>query len=415
MRRDGGREGPDSGAAGEPSTGACLPSHSAGPGASSLTGAFHELGRYVTDETTGRLHANPAPWTRDFGVLFIEQPIGVGFSGAGTRRRPASSAAAAVDLVSALHAFFAARPDLAARPLILAGESYAGRYLPEAADLALRLQDGPVAGGPVDAALPTGPLSFRVRGVAIGNGLVDPESQASMIAPYLHERGLINDTTLAVAAEYNRNLSAAIQEKRWSDAHAFREGVVDYLTTAALPPNGTLLDVRRTTGYDAGNTVRRLLRRNSSRAALGVDAASPSWVRKATDVARALHDDKAVSAAPLVADLLARKLPVLLYFGVEDAKDGSYSAAPWISRLSWPGRAAYDADVTEKLPPQPDGDPGGAVKSGGGLSVAEIYGAGHMAPRDQPQVTRALLGWWVDEEVLGLTGPGVGGNAAAAG
>lgn len=366
-----------------------------------MTGAFHELGRYVTDEATGRLHANPAPWTRDFSVLFIEQPIGVGFSGVGERRRPAFSSAAAVDLVSALDAFFSAHPKLAARPLILAGESYAGRYLPETADLALRLQDGPVPGRPVDGALPKGPLSFRIRGVAIGNGLVDPESQAAMIAPYLHERGLINDTALAVAAEYNKNLSAAVADGRWSDAHSYREGVVDYLTGAALPPNGTLLDVRRTAGYDPGNTVRRLLRRNESRAALGVDAASPPWVRKATDVAKALHDDKAVSAAPLVADVLARGLPVLLYYGVEDAKDGAYSSAPWISRLAWPGRAAYDADAAEVLPRQPDGDPGGVVKSGGGLSVAEIYGAGHMAPRDQPEVTRALLGWWVGDEVLG--------------
>lgn len=368
-----------------------------GPGASSLTGAFYELGRYITDEQAGTLHTNPASWTRDAGVLFIEQPIGVGFSTVGTRRRPTTSAEAAVDFVAALDAFFKKRPDLAARPLILAGESYGGRYVPEIAALATSLANG---GPRTDPILPAGPLSFSLRGIAIGNGLVDPESQAATIAPYLAERGLINDTAVAIAANYTQALSRAVAAKQWSEAHTYREAAVAFLETTALGPNGTLLDVRRKTGYDGNNTVRRLLRRDDVRTALNVDAQSPKWVRKAPEVARALHDDKAVSSAPLVQGLLDGGMPVLLYYGVEDAKDGAYSSAPWISRLAWKGRPAYDAAAVEDLPRQPDGDPGGIFKSGGGLTVAEVYDAGHMAPRDSGGPVREFLSAWIDDTVV---------------
>ena len=382
-----------------------------GPGASSLTGAFYELGRYITDERAGTLHTNPATWTKDAGVLFIEQPIGVGFSTVGGRRRPATSAEAAVDVVAGLDGFFRAHPDLAARPLILAGESYAGRYVPEIAALATSLaNDGPRS----DPVLPKGPLSFSLRGIAIGNGLVDPESQAATIAPYLAERGLINDTAVAIAANYTRELSKAVAHKKWSEAHAAREAAVAFLETTALGVNGTLLDDRRKAGYDANNTVRRLMRRQDVRAALHVDDQSPKWVRKAPEVARALHDDKAVSSAPLVQCLLEGGMPVLLYYGIEDAKDGAYSSAPWISRLSWRGRPAYDAASVDDLPRQPDGDPGGIFKSGGGLTVAEVYDAGHMAPRDSGIPVREFISAWIDDTVVsGQTSVDIGAPAPA--
>jgi carboxypeptidase C (cathepsin A) len=331
----------------------------------------------------------------------VEQPIGVGFSDVGGRRRPASSAEAAVDVVAALDGFFRAHPDLAARPLILAGESYGGRYVPEIAALATSLANGGPRSDPV---LPAGPPSFSFRGVAIGNGLVDPESQAATIGPYLAERGLLNETSLAVAEAYTRDLTAAVKRRDWGKAHEYREAAVAFLETTALGPNRTLLDVRRASGYDANNTVRRLLRRADARAALNVTARSPKWVRKAPDVARALHDDKAVSSAPLVQGLLEGGMPVLLYYGVEDAKDGAYSSAPWISRLAWPGRSAYNAANVEPLPKQPDGDPGGAFKSGGGLTVAEVYDAGHMAPRDSGGPVREFVYAWIDDTVVGGAG-----------
>lgn len=235
-----------------------------GPGSSSLLGAFFEIGRYVIrDGGDGSLHRNPESWTRDAAMLFVEYPLGVGFSLAGSRRLPATSAAAAVDLVSGLQSFFVERPQLAGRPLVLAGESYAGKYVPEAAALALKLasddedtrraareakrNEGGVSDSSLAASsLPpsSSPLAFALRGAAIGNGLVDPPSQAARMGPYLFARGLINVTTLKRNERRAANLTSLASKGLWAEAHSVREAMVSSLTRSALGTNGTLLDWR---------------------------------------------------------------------------------------------------------------------------------------------------------------------------
>lgn len=308
-----------------------------GPGSSSLLGAFFEMGRYVIqDGGDGSLHRNPESWTRDSAMLFVEYPLGVGFSLAGSRRLPPTSAAAAVDLVSGLQNFFEERPQLAGRPLVLAGESYAGKYVPEAAALALKLAsddeatrraareeaggEGPQAEAAASSLPPaSSPLAFALRGAAVGNGLVDPPSQAARMGPYLFARGLINATTLRRNERRAANLTSLAAKGLWAEAHSVREAMVSSLTRSALGANGTLLDWRRSEGYDAGDKVKALLRTPAARAALHVDPSAPMWQRRAKAVASALHDDKAVSSAPVVAEVVTQ-VPFLLYYGVEDAK-----------------------------------------------------------------------------------------------
>lgn len=443
-----------------------------GPGSSSLLGAFFEMGRYVIqDGGDGSLHRNPESWTRDSAMLFVEYPLGVGFSLAGARRLPATSAAAAVDLVSGLQHFFEERPQLAGRPLVLAGESYAGKYVPEAAALALRLASddeatrrgareqaearGGGGGSPAAAALPpaSSPLAFALRGAAVGNGLVDPPSQAARMGPYLFARGLINATTLRRNERRAANLSSLAAKGLWAEAHSVREAMVSSLTRSALGANGTLLDWRRSEGYDAGDRVRSLLRTPAARAALGVDPDAPTWQRRAKAVAAALHDDKAVSSAPVVAEVVTQ-VPFLLYFGVEDAKaslfsfssfffamgafsffpttggekpsrasplrgphfslprshddqqprapqDGYFSSQPWIAALDWPGAPEFKDAAPAALPPRPsDGVSGGTLRSGGGLTVATVADAGHMVPADQPAAARAMINLWLRDSVM---------------
>lgn len=236
-----------------------------GPGSSSLLGAFFEMGRYVIqDGGDGSLHRNDEAWTRGAAMLFVEYPIGVGYSLAGSRRLPATSAAAAVDLVSGLQNFFSERPQLAGRPLVLAGESYAGKYVPEAAALALKLSSDDEATRKAAreeatrgnennsealaaaSALPpvSSPLAFALRGAAVGNGLVDPPSQAARMGPYLFARGLINATTLRRNERRAANLTSLASKGLWAEAHAVREAMVSSLTRSALGKNGTLLDWR---------------------------------------------------------------------------------------------------------------------------------------------------------------------------
>eukprot|EP00977_Amphora_coffeiformis_P013131 scaffold3396_cov176-Amphora_coffeaeformis.AAC.4 len=97
-----------------------------GPGCSSLGGMFTELGPFVLDDN---LHVtlNPYSFNRVANIIFIEQPVGVGFSYPNV---PANDTSTAVDTVAALRAFLSLHPELQGRAVYVMGESYGGHYVP---------------------------------------------------------------------------------------------------------------------------------------------------------------------------------------------------------------------------------------------------------------------------------------------
>jgi len=54
-----------------------------GPGCSSLDGALLELGPYRANPN-GTLYPNPGAWNQKMNVLFLDQPVGTGFSPVGS-------------------------------------------------------------------------------------------------------------------------------------------------------------------------------------------------------------------------------------------------------------------------------------------------------------------------------------------
>ena len=112
-----------------------------GPPCSALVGAYTEVGPFRAvwaDATSGgqavKLAANPFRWNTAANLVFIESPLGVGFShytGKANDYSTNDTSTAELNLHSLL-AFFSegAFPELAANPLFLAGESYAGIYVP---------------------------------------------------------------------------------------------------------------------------------------------------------------------------------------------------------------------------------------------------------------------------------------------
>ena len=54
-----------------------------GPGTSSMIGNYYEVGPWCLTESL-TLQPNPGAWNKIFGLLFLENPIGTGFSVAST-------------------------------------------------------------------------------------------------------------------------------------------------------------------------------------------------------------------------------------------------------------------------------------------------------------------------------------------
>jgi len=94
-----------------------------GPGCSSLTGLFMELGPASIDKNIKVVH-NPASWNSNASVIFLDQPVNVGYSYSDS---PVSTTqAAGKDVYAFLTMFFDKFPEYASQDFHITGESYAG-------------------------------------------------------------------------------------------------------------------------------------------------------------------------------------------------------------------------------------------------------------------------------------------------
>ena len=98
-----------------------------GPGGSSLFGFFIEHGPfYVTDQL--ELKKRSTAWSLPYNVLYIDQPVGTGFSytkndlGYATNQEMVAN-----DLYEAMKQFYTMFPDLLSEDFYVTGESYAGK------------------------------------------------------------------------------------------------------------------------------------------------------------------------------------------------------------------------------------------------------------------------------------------------
>ncbi|KAG9158723.1 hypothetical protein Leryth_024012 [Lithospermum erythrorhizon] len=109
-----------------------------GPGCSSVGyGATQEIGPFFLDTNRNGLKLNPYSWNKEANLLFLESPIGVGFSYSNTSSDydNLGDGFSADDAYAFLHQWFLKFPSYRTRTFYIAGESYAGKYVPELAEL----------------------------------------------------------------------------------------------------------------------------------------------------------------------------------------------------------------------------------------------------------------------------------------
>ncbi|OCH83865.1 alpha/beta-hydrolase [Obba rivulosa] len=100
-----------------------------GPGSSSMIGLFEEHGP-VHVLANGSLVSNPFAFTNLVDSIYVDQPVGTGFSTADSTGYIADEDQMGQDFVGFLSNLVQVFPGLATRPLYLTGESYAGTYIP---------------------------------------------------------------------------------------------------------------------------------------------------------------------------------------------------------------------------------------------------------------------------------------------
>ncbi|KAK7396051.1 hypothetical protein VNO78_16764 [Psophocarpus tetragonolobus] len=149
-----------------------------GPGCTSVgVGAFTEHGPFVTNQGEA-IEKNKYSWNKEANILYLESPAGVGFSYSLDLSfyKTLNDEVTARDSLVFLQRWFAKFPEYKNRDFYIMGESYGGHYVPQLAELIIKTK-----------------LNFKLKGIAIGNPLLDFDTDMNAADEYYWSHGIISD------------------------------------------------------------------------------------------------------------------------------------------------------------------------------------------------------------------------------
>ncbi|KAL2512164.1 Serine carboxypeptidase-like 40 [Abeliophyllum distichum] len=158
-----------------------------GPGCSSLgLGAMVEVGPFGVNPDGKTLYSREFAWNRVANTLFLESPAGVGFSYSNKTLdyELSGDKRTAEDAYTFLINWFKRFPHYRTRDFYISGESYAGYYIPELADVIVNRNKKAHSTSKI-----------QLKGIMIGNGIMNEATDAKGLADFLWSHALISDET----------------------------------------------------------------------------------------------------------------------------------------------------------------------------------------------------------------------------
>lgn len=381
-----------------------------GPGCSSMDGLWLENGPYrVVEGSNGaKVGINRPNWVEQVGnVLYIDQPVGTGFSSTGDRAGLSRTEKdMAKNFMTFLTKWFAIFSDYAATDLYLAGESFAGVYIPyiSTAILDYNSQAGAAK-------------SIKLKGVAIGNGWIDPLATYASYITFADENKLWNPNS-KYRSDAVKNLETCklrYAQKPVISAYSSCEQILQdvVLGSKEVSPTGkclNLYDIRLEDDNPLCNgmswppgvdDMRAYLVRPDLVKAIHVSGSqrSPVWDECNDQVYMALSGD--TSSAPsvtLIPNMIANGIRVMLFSGKSDLICNWRGSENLIANLTWAGSTGFSpaaAELSDFV--LQSGDVAGMVTHERNLTFIVINEASHMAPFDQPEATAEMMARFVKD------------------
>lgn len=159
-----------------------------GPGCSALSGIIYEIGPlsfdYAKSSGGGKpvLALNPYSWTKIANIIFVDAPVGTGFSYSTTwEGYHVTDTLSAAETYEFLRKWLVDHPKFLTNPLYVAGDSYTGIVAPI---IVQEISDGNKVGRQ-----PT----MNLKGYVLGNPVTDYEIDTNSIVPFAHLKALISD------------------------------------------------------------------------------------------------------------------------------------------------------------------------------------------------------------------------------
>eukprot|EP00924_Labyrinthula_sp_SR-Ha-C_P004020 augustus_masked-scaffold_3-processed-gene-11.41-mRNA-1 protein AED:0.34 eAED:0.35 QI:0/-1/0/1/-1/1/1/0/538 len=373
-----------------------------GPGCSSSLALFAENGPCSVNDDLS-LKSNPYSWNSNANLLYVDQPAGTGFSYGNHDRNEKQIG---LDMNKFIRQFLQAFPKYKDNKFFVFGESYAGHYVPATAHAIFKQN-----------ALEKDRVNLR--GMAIGNGLTDPEIQYRYYADMAYKSGTV--PSRITYSEYERMVSVTPECIKLIQAcNAENENDFFIFPTKEVPffpmrsnvcmdafnfCNDNLFESFSRTGYNQYDmrikcevpglcynftAVEKLMNTNKMFEYLKIPGfiREKGWQSCDAGAYQDLMGDWMKNYQTLIPELLQdteHPVAVLVYAGDVDYSVNYLGCRAWVNELEWQGKQAYNQEEWVQW------RGAGSLRTFGGLSFLQVFRAGHMVPMDQPKIALEML------------------------
>ncbi|EYU27945.1 hypothetical protein ABFS82_13G109600 [Erythranthe guttata] len=379
-----------------------------GPGCSSVGyGATQEIGPFLVDANGHGLKFNSFAWNTEANLLFLESPIGVGFSYSNTSGDydNLGDDFTANDAYVFLHKWFLKFPSYRTRTFYIAGESYAGKYVPELAEVIHDKNNNPS-------------LFIDLRGILLGNpetydaedwkGMVDYAWSHAVVSDETHKTivqscNFYNDDTWS-NTDCTSGVEELLSQYKEIDIYSLYTSVCIFNSSSSQDKSSTLVRAKGSSkmmprvmgGYDPclDDYAKSYYNRPDVQKALHVGDGTSlrNWTICNMTVFDGWSDSKG-SVLPIYKKLIAAGLRIWVYSGDTDGRVPVLSTRYSLSSLGLPIKKAWRPWYHQK-------QVGGWVQEYYGLTFATFRGAGHAVPIFKPSESLSFFASFLVGESL---------------
>ncbi|KAL2455854.1 Serine carboxypeptidase-like 29 [Abeliophyllum distichum] len=363
-----------------------------GPGCSAIGyGLAEEIGPFHVEKDGKTLYLNPNSWNKVANILFVDTPVGVGFSYSNTSNDLLNNGdkSTAADNLEFFVQWFKLFPQYKGRDFYITGESYAGHYIPQLSQAIVRHN------------LNNEEEVINLKGFMVGNALIDDFYDQLGRFQFLWSVGMISDQTfkqLNIFCDFGSFLHTSEQCNKVLDISLEEMGDIDIYSiftppcTANFNRFNQLLKRKKKVGlikraYDPCTLQHSVIYFNLPEVqnALHVHSKnSPSKWETCSDEVNKNWKDSATSVLNIYRELIHLGLRIWIFSGDSDAVVPVTSTRYSIDALELPTispwRAWYDY-----------GQVGGWIQEYQGLTFVVVRGAGHEVPLHKPKQALTLI------------------------
>ncbi|KNA13847.1 hypothetical protein SOVF_112940 [Spinacia oleracea] len=359
-----------------------------GPGCSSIAyGSAEEIGPFHIRNDGKSLYLNPYSWNKEANLLFLESPVGVGFSysNRSSDLYTLGDSRTAKDAYKFLVRWFNRFPQYKHREFYIAGESYAGHYVPQLSQLIYRRNKG--------IAEP----EINFKGFMVGNAVTDDHYDYIGTFEYWWTHGLISDSTykrLKTSCSGSSQHPSITCNTALADADS-EFGNIDPYSIYTRPCNSTA-SLKRSLrghypwmvrGYDpcTERYSNEYFNRPEVQLAMHANTTKLSYPwSTCSDIVGTYWSDSPESMLPIYRELIAAGLRIWVFSGDTDSVVPVTATRYSIDALRLP-------TVANWYPWYDNGRVGGWSQVYKGLTLVTIKGAGHEVPLHKPRQAFILL------------------------